>query len=131
MAVVDAPSMGRAPTPESMKKQPRPGTPAPLPPAEHSEPEIVISQLQTDATQAGPESQLAQMTGGAQRHPRPLTEPEIETVVEMDADEPPDSDVPTAPKRRAVTADDGPSASGEVSRTASQPARTKRLSDGD
>ena len=129
MAVVDAPSIGRAPTPEGMKKPARPGTPAPLPPAEQSDPEILISQLQADDND-GPESQLAQMTRAPEpRRPRPLTEPEIETVVEMDADEPPDADVPSAPKRRAVTADDGPAASGEVSRT-TQPERAKRLVDG-
>jgi serine/threonine protein phosphatase PrpC len=119
MAVLDAPSMGRAPTPEAMKRHARPGTPAPLPPAEQSEPEIVISQLGVDANEAGPESQLAQMTRTPGRLPRPLTEPEIETVVEMEADEPPDDSSP-APKRRAVTADDGPSASGEVSRAGSK-----------
>lgn len=115
MAVVDEPSMGRVPTPQSVKHA-RPPTPAPLPPAEHSEPEIVISQLGVDANEIGPESQLAQMTRAPGRLPRPLTEPEIETVVEMEADEPPDQD-PPAPKRRAVTADDGPAASGEVSGT--------------
>jgi len=98
-AVVDEPSMGRAPTPPGMRHA-RPPTPAPLPPAEQSEPEIIITRLS-----------------------RPPTEPEIETVVEMEADEPPDASSPT-PKRRAVTADDGPAASGEVS------TRRKRLSDG-
>ncbi len=115
VAVLDLPAMGRVPTPEAVKHARAP-TPAPLPPAEHSEPEIVISQLQADPAEDGPESQLAQMTRAPGRRPRPPTEPEIETVLEMEADEPPDAGAP-APKRRAVTADDGPSASGEVTRT--------------
>lgn len=99
-------ALGRAQTPPAgtpttasePPRHVRPGTPAPLPPAEQSEPEIVISRLA-----------------------RLPTEPEIETVVEMEADEPPD----ITQKRRAITADDGPSASGEL-----PVQRPRRLSDG-
>ncbi|CAN5834048.1 hypothetical protein BH11MYX3_BH11MYX3_39470 [soil metagenome] len=69
---------------------------AQTPPAglrEVSEPEISITQLTSDAENDGPEAQLQQMTrSSVETRKRPPTEPEIETVLEIEADEP----VPTA-----------------------------------
>ncbi|MBL0214501.1 MAG: serine/threonine-protein phosphatase [Myxococcales bacterium] len=77
--LADNPALGRALTPPAGK------------PASYSEPEISITRLAADADDAehGAEAQLAQMTRDASRRPaRLITEPEIETVVEMEADEP-------------------------------------------
>ena len=97
---LDVPTVGRAPTPQAVPapvigRTPTPRAPS-APRAAHSEPEIQISSLadsspeiQVVAVEAGPEAQLETMMGEARtRMPRLITEPEIETVVEMEADEP-------------------------------------------
>ncbi len=65
---------------------------AQTPPAgnrEISDPEITITGLASDAANDGPESQLQQMTRSpSPQRARPPTDPEIETVLEMEADEP-------------------------------------------
>jgi serine/threonine protein phosphatase PrpC len=75
---------------------PPPLPPPPNPRGIESEPEIQISRLADDSSpelslrvEDGPEAQLgAMMREANKRPPRLITEPEIETVVEMDADEP-------------------------------------------
>lgn len=93
-SIAEAPTLppGKAPVVRLPPVSPLPPPPLPPPPrpagAEHSEPEIVISQLATDGEDAaGPEAQLASMVREAsQRKPRLVTEPEI--TIELDADEP-------------------------------------------
>jgi PPM family protein phosphatase len=92
------PSIVRAQTPIApLPPLPPPPLPPPPLPADQSEPEIQISRLAADSsspeivisTDGGPEAQLATMVReAAQRPPRLVTEPEIETTYELEADEP-------------------------------------------